>query len=84
MAKKAKKKSIKKAGPAKGVVYLSARALQRAVTKGTKNLEDEAMSLMGYVVKQQGNWVVKLYANGKVEKIKAIKKTKRPKHLVLD
>jgi hypothetical protein len=84
MTKTAKKKPVKKQGPKKGVAYFSTRLLKRAVVKGTKNLENDSMSLMGYVVIQQGNWVVKKYPNGKVVKIKAIKKIKRPKTLVLD
>ena len=84
MPKKEKKRSAKKAGPTKGTVYLTTRALQRAVTKGTKNLESEAMDLMGYVVKQKNDWVVKVYADGRVEKISEIKKAKRPKRFVLD
>jgi hypothetical protein len=84
MPKTVKKKAVKKTGPKKGVAYLTTRALERAVAKGTKHLESEAMSLMGYVVKQKGNLVVKQYADGKVEKISTIKKVKRPKELVLD
>jgi hypothetical protein len=84
MPKKEKKRSAKKAGPTKGTVYLTTRALQRAVTKGTKNLESEAMALMGYVVKQKDNWVVKVYADGREEKISKIKQTKLPKKFVFD
>lgn len=84
MPKTVKKKAVKKVGPKKGVAYLTTRALERAVSKGTKNLEAEAIELMGYVVKQKGNWVVKEYADGRIVKISAIEKAKRPKELVLD
>jgi hypothetical protein len=73
MEKKAKKrKAGKKVGPEKGLVYFSKRALIRAVTKGTKNEEAEAMELLGYTVKEEDGWVIKQYENGEKEQISKI------------
>lgn len=84
MQKKVKKAAVKKIGPGKGIVYLTTQLLLRAVAKGSKNLELEEMELMGYVVKEQKGWVVKIYANGDVEKISKIETITRSKHLALD
>ena len=56
--------------------YLTTRALERALSKATRNLTDEAMALMGYVVTVEDNWVVKKYKDGKVERLEKIEKVK--------
>ena len=70
MAEKEKKKSAKKQGPKKGLAYFSTRVLKRAVAKGTKDKALVAKKIMGYTVKQEGEWVVKEYADGRIVKIK--------------
>ena len=84
MPSKVKKSTIKKSGPKKGVAYLTTRAMERAVAKGSKGLEAEAIALMGYTVREQDGWVVKVYANNKIEKISKILTSKRPSKIVLD
>jgi hypothetical protein len=82
--KKAVKKAVKKKGPKKGVGYFSLQALERAVSKGTKNKAEIAIEMLGYTVKESKGWIVKEYADGREEKISKLKKTKRPNRLVLD
>ncbi len=85
MEKKAKKRKLgKKVGPKKGIAYLTKRALIRAVTKGTKNEELDAMNLLGYTVKEEDGWVVKLYASGEKERISKIVVSKSSAEVVLD
>jgi len=83
MAKKLKKKRVKKIGPSKGLVYFSTRVLKRAVAKGTKSVASKAMALVGYTVKELDGWVVKEYKDGSIEKISKIEKAS-PNKLVLD
>lgn len=85
MAKKVKKKkAVKKSGPKKGVAYLTKRALTRAISKGTKNEESEAIDLLGYTVKEDNGWVIKQYASGQKERISRIHVSKSSSKLVLD
>jgi hypothetical protein len=85
MAKKAKpKKASKKSGPKKGIAYLTKRALTRAITKGTKNEESEAIDLIGYIIKEDNGWVIKQYASGKKERISRISGSNSTSQLVLD
>ena len=84
MAKKVKKKVVKKQGPKKGIAYFSARALERAVSKGTKNKTVVAQKIIGYTVKELNGWIIKEHKGGRIERISKIEKTKRPKRLVLD
>lgn len=56
--------------------YLTTQALERALSKATKNLTAQEMELMGCVVTVEDNWVVRKYPNGDVEKIEKLEKTK--------
>jgi hypothetical protein len=88
MAKKVKRKTLngkaKRGGPSRGLVYLTTRALKRAIAKGTKNERSEALSLLGYTVIEKEGWVVKEFADGHIERISKIAKVKRRSRLVLD
>ncbi|MDI1355295.1 MAG: hypothetical protein PSX36_10265 [bacterium] len=79
-----KKKATKKSGPKKGVAYLTKRALTRAITKGTKNEESDAIDLLGYTVKEDNGWVIRQYASGQKERISRINVSKSSSTLVLD
>ena len=79
-----KKAGVKKSGPSKNVVYLTVRALKRAVAKGTKNKKAEAIELLGYTVIEKDGWVVKEFADGHTEAISKLNKVKRAAVLVLD
>ena len=63
--------------------YLTTRALERALSKATRNLTEEAMELMGYIVITEDGWVVKKFKDGSVEKIEKIKKVKLSKNIDL-
>jgi len=63
--------------------YLTTRAIERALSKATRHLTEEAMELMGYVVTVEDNWVVKKYKDGTVERIEEIKKVKLDKNIDL-
>ena len=63
--------------------YLTTRALERALSKATKNLTDVAMSLKGFVVIKEGEWIVKKFQDGKIEKIEKIQKVKLSKNIDL-
>ena len=59
--------------------YLTTRALERALSKATRNLTEKAMDIQGYVVTMENNWVVKKYKSGRVERMKRIRSVKLSK-----
>lgn len=61
----------------KQTVYLTTRILERALKKYTKNLTQKAMDIQGYVVIAEGDWIVKKFKDGKIEKIKKYKNFKK-------
>ena len=63
--------------------YLTTRAIERALSKATRHLTEEAMDLMGYVITVEDNWVVKKYKDGKVERIEEIERVKLNKNIEL-
>jgi hypothetical protein len=83
MPKSTKKKPVKKTGPSKGLSYFSARSLERAVSKGTKDVSKIAIDLVGYTVVEMKGWVVKEFEDGSYEKISKIEKF-TTSHFVLD
>lgn len=82
--KKAAKKAVKKTGPNKSTAYFTTRALERAVSKGSRNKSRKAMKVIGYTVIESEGYIVKKYADGREEKIAKLAITKRPSRLVLD
>ncbi len=58
--------------------YLTKRILISATKKGFKQAAKEAMELMGYVVVAMDGWVVKKYADGRIEKISEIEQIELP------
>lgn len=81
---KRKVKTSKKITKSKGIVYLTARALERAVIKGTKNEKADAIRLMGYTVVEKNGWVVREFADGNFERISEIVKADSSAHFFLD
>ena len=68
-----KKKSKKPNGVnADGEAYLTKRVLERAIKKGTKGIADKVMASREYIVTARDGWVVKVYADGRVEKLEKI------------
>ena len=54
--------------------YLTTRILERALRKATRNLTNEAMEIMGYIVTVTDGWVVRINNDGTQERISKIKK----------
>lgn len=63
--------------------YLTTRALVRALSKATRNLTKEALDLRGSVVIKDGDWIVRKFSNGNIEKLEKIKKVKLSKNIDL-
>lgn len=65
--------------------YLTKRVLASAIKRAFKGKKKEAMELMGYVIEAQGNYIVKEWASGRVERLKKISNRRgRPRKMVLD
>jgi len=80
----AKKKSNASAVSEPEVEYLTKRNLERALSKATRHITQDAMERMGYVVTVSRGWVVKLYSNGRRERVSKIPTVKTSKKIVLD
>lgn len=52
--------------------YLTKRILISAARRGFKKASEEAMALMGYIVIAKDGWVVKKYADGRIERLNRI------------
>lgn len=52
--------------------------LSRIVGEATARAADEAMEIMGYNVIALNGWVVKIFPDGSIEKIKEIEKPNTP------
>lgn len=67
--------------------YLTKRRLVSAARSGIKQAAEETMKLVGYNVVAKDGWVVKLFADGSIEKISPIpvaKSTAKKTGIVLD
>ncbi len=65
-------------------VYLTKRKLASAARAGVRKAAEETMQLMGYTVIAHRGWIVKKFADGRIEKISAIKPVKTNGILALD
>lgn len=74
---KAKKKSIK-------LPYLTKRRLASAARTGIRKAAAETMHVMGYTVIAENGWVIKKYADGRIEKISPIETVKTNGSIALD
>jgi hypothetical protein len=52
--------------------YLTKRLLARAARAGIRKAAKKAMDIMGYTVVVDGDWVVKKFADGTIEKLKQL------------
>ena len=52
--------------------YLTKRILVSAAKRGVREAAAETMQIMGYLVIAQDGWVVKKYADGRIERIEPI------------
>ena len=83
MARKKKTVTVKKKSK-NAKVSITIKILERAVKVGTRNLAEEAISLLGYTVTEKEGWVVKEYSDGRIERVSRIHQSKRSSTLVLD
>lgn len=65
-------------------VYLTKRKLASAARAGVRKAATETMQLMGYTIIADRGWVVKKYADGRIEKISPIESVKTNGTLALD
>lgn len=56
-----------------GYHYLTKRTLVRKAKSAGKAAAKKAMSVMGYVVTVKDGWVVKIYRDGRIEKLHQVK-----------
>lgn len=59
----------------KGDKYLSKRLLNRAVRKGVMEAAENAVKTADFLVLMEGDWLVKRYKNGQIEKIRKLERT---------
>ncbi len=64
--------------------YLTKRRLVSAAKSGIRKAAAETMEVMGYVVIAEDGWLVKKYADGRIEKISPIERANPNESLVLD
>ena len=64
--------------------YLTKRILKSAAKSGLKKAAKKTMQVMGYAVIAKGDWVVREYADGRVEKVSKINPVNRSKRIALD
>lgn len=90
-ATKTKKATIKKTAKAKVASkpksktnYLTTRILEKAAKKAFAKAAEQTMKVMGYNVIVQGDWVVKKFQDGTIEKISKLEKKKINKNLKFD
>ncbi len=75
----AKRRSTKQSSP-----YLTKRRLVSAARAGVRKAAAETMEVMGHTIIAHNGWVVKKYADGKIEKISRIETEKTNSALALD
>jgi phage-related protein len=61
--------------------YLTKRKLVNASKRATSNASKQAISKVGYIVIATSGWIVKKYADGTIERIKPLPKSKE---MILD
>uniref|UniRef100_UPI0040484D93 hypothetical protein n=1 Tax=Roseivirga sp. TaxID=1964215 RepID=UPI0040484D93 len=64
--------------------YLTKEILLRKSKQAITKAADDAMEMVGYVIKAESGWVVKEYQDGRKERIKAIETVVRPNDIILD
>ncbi|SHG18461.1 hypothetical protein SAMN05444008_12024 [Cnuella takakiae] len=66
------KRIAKRTAPSGARISPVQRKLSREVRSAFEKAADGAMAIMGYVVAQEGEWVVKKYADGRQERLTRI------------
>jgi hypothetical protein len=74
---KAKKKSARQP-------YLTKRRLAGAARTGIRKAAAETMHVMGYTVIAENGWVIKKYADGRIEKLSPIETVNTNRSIALD
>lgn len=64
--------------------YLTTRMLVRAANSAVRDAAEETLKIMGYNVVVMNGWVVKKYADGKVERIEKLQPVTQPAKSLLD
>ena len=82
MSRKAKTKAKKKAAPRKAT--LTKRVVVRAGGNAVRKASARAMALEGFVVKAEKGWIVRHYADGRIERLKRISTARHGSRIVLD
>lgn len=73
-----------KANSHKEPVYLTKRALKRTSKKAITSASQRAMKIAGYIVVVKDGWVVRIYKDNKIEKIKKLSPKVKPQEIILD
>lgn len=86
MIEKSKKKATSRNAEGKRVkkASLTKRALVRAVNKGTRDKAAKAMELMGYVMKVEDGWVIKVDKDGKKTRVSELETEPTPTKIIVD
>jgi hypothetical protein len=66
------------------LAYLSKRIVLRAIKRGSKDISDETMEVMGYNVTVQDGWVVKKFSDGHIEQMERVETIDNEGALALD
>ena len=64
--------------------YLTKRILEAAARRGFREAAKETMAVMGYNVIAKGGWIVKIYPDGRTEKIEPLNPKDGQFKLILD
>ena len=72
-----------KKSPEKGP-YLTKRRLVSAAKAGFRKAAAETMEVMGYLIIAQDGWVIKKYADGRIERLSPIEQIDVNEPLALD
>lgn len=64
--------------------YLTKRILASAARQGIVHAASETMQVIGHNLIVRKGWVVKKYADGRVERLSALKPLKGPRNIRLD
>jgi hypothetical protein len=67
-----------------GKAYLTKRITARAAKSGFKQAAQETIKIMGFSIEAQGDWLVKKFPDGRVEKLERIAKAPKKIKIFLD
>ena len=77
-------KETKVKGEKSHKLYLTKRILETAARRGFREAAKETMMVMGYNVIVKDDWVVKIFPDGTIEKIKPLNSKNGYQKLILD